>query len=232
MFDPRLRQTVSAAYGKWHRTNLSIATFCATSALARPDAVANMEFTALAQYVRDPAVAKSFKDMFQEVYNSAMSKCTVVPDQAQTCNIRVFLAAYMCAFFPASMFETMGFLETAVHTAARRMHTHFGHFVEHWMLHRTFDDLPADMCDALVKSAHDYASAFKAWQIPDQAVLATRIRHAIVALLRATGADTLEERRGHVRRFMGKLALLVPPAQRAAFVEELVASGLPSPDSF
>jgi hypothetical protein len=235
MFDCcQLRQTVRSVYGIWHQANLSISTFCMTSALARADDVANMEFTALVQYLRDPAVIKSFKDMFLQVYGSALAKGTVFPEQTHTMNIRVFLAAHMCAFFPANTFETMGFAETTLFGAAKQMHKHFSYFVEHWMLCWTFEDLPVDMCNALVKSVHDYISAFNAWHLPDHAVVVTRTRNAVFGLLRSlqtSGPATFERRRGEILRLMECLAGLITPEQRAAFVQEIVQSGLLNPDT-
>ena len=101
-------------------------------------------------------------------------------------NVRVFLAGYMVAFRPAHVFESMGALEQALLEAATPLLYAFekiccslksngGHF----------SLLSADLTKDFPTMLFEYLKRFKAWKIPDEKKLVTRIKHALVALYQA-----------------------------------------------
>ena len=100
-------------------------------------------------------------------------------------NPRVFLAAYMVAFHPTSVFEEIGALEQAVLDASGPMLQTFEDICQRLRDGVAFDELPNNLTGGFVEMLMSYIRRFQAWKVPDEARLVTRIRHALVALYQA-----------------------------------------------
>ncbi len=102
-------------------------------------------------------------------------------------NVRVFLAAYMIACFPAHVFESMGLLEQTLLQAARRLLDIFETIclTLHNNVGRTATNLPRALMDQFPAALAEYLSRFSEWKEPDEAMLVGRIERALLALVRA-----------------------------------------------
>jgi hypothetical protein len=226
--------------------NQQIAEFFQTSRLARRDDVVFSEFETMVAYLREPTTIHGFKNMFLQVFHHAStgSGPAEEPTVDVTINIRKIIAAYMNAFFPVNVFETMGIRETMLRTRALDMLARLEELGQHWVTHRSFDTVPVEKCIAFVVSVQEYLKAFDAWREQDQPFLVQKIRNAVYGLLGAlrhlmqdsveddTRLPLIEEIRTQTARLMAKLTRLVAPEQRAAFIRELLQEGLTDPDIF
>lgn len=228
--------------------NQQISEFFRTSRLARRDDVVFSEFATMVPYLKEPTTIHGFKNMFLQVFHHASTGSGPAEEptveEEVTINIRKIIAAYMSGFFPAHVFETMGFVETALRTRALDMLALLEELGQHWVTHESFDTVPVEKCRAFVVSVQEYLKAFDAWKEPDQALLVQRIRNAVYGLLGAlrhlmqdsveedTRLPLIEEIRTQTARLMAKLTQLVAPEQRAAFIHELLQEGLMHPDIF
>jgi hypothetical protein len=226
--------------------NQQIAEFFQTSRLARRDDVVFSEFETMVAYLREPTTIHGFKNMFLQVFHHAStgSGPAEEPTVDVTINIRKIIAAYMNAFFPAHVFETMGIRETTLRTRALDMLARLEELGQHWVAHGSFDTVPVEKCIAFVVSVQEYLKAFDSWREQDQPFLVQKIRNAVHGLLGAlrhlmqesvedeTRLPLIEEIRTKTACLMAKLTQLVAPEQRAAFIRELLQEGLTDPDIF
>ena len=91
------------------------------------------------------------------------------------CNPRIFLAAYMIAYKPNSVFEVMDDLAKALFDASGPMLSVFeGILNESRVKDAAFEAMTAE-----------YFTRFNAWRVPDTEKLLNRIKHALVALYAA-----------------------------------------------
>ena len=101
-------------------------------------------------------------------------------------NIRVFLAAYMVAYFPSHVFETMGPLEQALFDAATPMIVAFEAIMgELTTCGSSFRDVPYALTKDFPTLLFEFLRHFRAWKVPDEVKLVARIKHALVALYEA-----------------------------------------------
>ena len=103
-------------------------------------------------------------------------------------NIRVFLAAYMVAFRPDKVFESMGELESALHKAALPLLKTFESLCRSIKQNGStivLVDVNSEQAKAFPELLFEYLKCFKAWKVPDEARLTSRIKHALVALYQA-----------------------------------------------
>ncbi len=93
--------------------------------------------------------------------------------------MRVFLAAYMIVLYPNKAFTTIGDLETRVMRSAQALLQIFEGILPSTV---PLYKLPLDLTKSLPNALFNYLRDFKAWKVPDQAKLTSRIKHALVAL--------------------------------------------------
>ena len=111
-------------------------------------------------------------------------------------NIRVFLAAYMVAFRPDKVFESMGELESALHKAALPLLKAFESLCRSIKQNGStivLVDVNSEQAKAFPQLLFEYLKCFKAWKVPDEARLTSRIKHALVALYQARGHLSSDE---------------------------------------
>jgi hypothetical protein len=112
------------------------------------------------------------------------------PDHAlepDNVNIRVFLAAFMIAFRPTHVFESMGSREQTLFDAALPLLTSFQRIIERVASAGSFQAVPGDLTERFPVMLFEYLKCFKAWKVPDEAKLTCRIKHALIALYQAEG---------------------------------------------
>jgi hypothetical protein len=124
------------------------------------------------------------KDCLDKIYRLATTKYIIDGLQRPTgttkVNVRVFLAAYMIACFPAHVFESMGVLEQSLLQAARRLLEIF----EAICLALQSNDLPGALLIQFPPALTEYLSRFSEWKKPDEAMLVGRIERALLAIVR------------------------------------------------
>ena len=146
----------------------------------------------------------------------------------ETVNVRVFLAAYMIAYRPSHVFESMGPLEQRLFESSIPLLTAFHRIAADVIATKSFQGAAADITAAFQGLLHDYLKDFKAWKIPDEAKLTVRIRHALTALYGAQAhlpQDEGETRltiefRTQIERLRGKLAQIAGADALAQFDAE------------
>jgi len=96
--------------------------------------------------------------------------------------VRVFLAAFMIAYRPTHVFESMGVLEQSLYESALPLLTNFQRIVEGVAIVGSFQGVPVDLTCNFPSMLFEYLKRFKAWKVPDEAKLTCRIKHALIAL--------------------------------------------------
>ena len=99
--------------------------------------------------------------------------------------MRVFLAGYMIAFRPTHVFESMGALEQALYEAAHPLLANFQRTVECFAAAGSFCSVPEELTRQFPEMLFEFLRRFKAWKVPDEAKLTSRIKHALIALYQA-----------------------------------------------
>ena len=149
----------------------------------------DMIFADLSRELREVPRIRTMKLILHRVVVLTSHGVRVCPGSEATkfVNVRVFLAAYMIAFHPGKVFEAINALETELIHRSRKMLVVFDRLCAALMSVKN----QTDMCNGVAASIefpgvlHYYLKAFQAWKIPDEAKLAARITHAIIALLQA-----------------------------------------------
>ena len=160
-------------------------------------------------------------------------------------NVRVVLAAFMIAYRPAYVFESMAPLETALLEAATPLITTFQAICLAVVTGGSFASVPHELTRNFATMLYEYLKRFKAWKIPDEAKLTLRIKHGLTALYQAEEylpedepADSklrnefrtqIERLRDKLRQIAGADALQQFDAQRAAVHIPVVARGGTTP---
>ena len=108
-------------------------------------------------------------------------------------NVRVFLAAYMIAYFPAKVFESMGPLEKTLLKVSQPLIDSIEKIMREISEYGLFKDVPSAMTEKFTALLFDYLCHFKAWKVPDEKKLVLRIQHALLALYQARAHLPREE---------------------------------------
>ena len=125
--------------------------------------VQSMTFDDLVVHVRQPDTLKTTGACLAEV--------------AGACNTKIFLAAYMIAFHPKNVFETMGRLEQDLFDLTGPLVSAFEAIVKKAHSKEHTDEFKAML--------QEYLTCFDKWRVPDIEKLVNRIKHALVALYEA-----------------------------------------------
>ena len=147
-------------------------------------------------------------------------------------NVRVYLAAYLIVLRPTHVFESMGTLERALLDAAtplvgrvERLAVVLRGSAAGGAREAEVDGLLADFQPMLF----NYLRRFRAWKVPDEARLSTRIRHALIALYQAqahlpadeaVNSQLSVELRTQIERLRGKLVQIAGQAALDSFDAE------------
>jgi hypothetical protein len=141
-------------------------------------------------------------------------------------NVRVFLAAYMIAFRPTHVFESMGALEKTLFDAALQLLTRFQDIVQRIASTGSFQCVAFDLTCDFPLMIFEYLKHFKAWKVPDEVKLTCRIKHALIALYNAEqqlphdepdDSKLKIEFRTQIERLRGKLAQIAGAQELARF---------------
>ena len=137
-------------------------------------------------FLREKDMIVSCKACLQRVHSLSVFRhgSPTAALSPENVNVRVFLAAYMIAFFPQRVFDNMGPLENALFEVAGPLIALFERIcrIIHSSPERSFRAVPADVSREFPAMLFSYLTRFKAWKVPDEAKLTCRIRHALTAL--------------------------------------------------
>ena len=100
-------------------------------------------------------------------------------------NVRVFMAGFMIAYRPTHVFESMGRLEQELYDAATPLLKRFDTMATCLQRKRHFAHVPTELTRDFQAQLIEYLIKFKAWKVPDEAKLVSRIKHALIALYQA-----------------------------------------------
>jgi hypothetical protein len=151
--------------------------------------VKSISFEALVVLLRDKPVIAAMKAGLQRMHllatfrHGSPSK-SLAPENV---NVRVFLAAYMIAYRPTHVFESMGTLEQALFESAVPLLNQFQTMSNTLLAapYKHFQMVPSDQTKDFPMALFEYLKRFKAWKVPDEAKLTCRIKNALVALYQA-----------------------------------------------
>ncbi len=183
----------------------------------------------MVEFLRERATiasAKACLERFHRTSNLLHRTSLPAGQEPEQINVRIFLAAYMIVLYPNKAFSTIGDLETRVMRSAQALLQIFGGILPSTV---PLYKLPLDLTKSLPNAIFNYLRDFKAWKVPDQAKLASRIKHALVALYdarRMLPADEPEnsqlntEFRTQICRLRHKLGQIAGVEVLARFDEE------------
>ena len=128
-----------------------------------------------------------FKCFLQRMHRGCTKFNHVTPgvNNPPSVNVRVVLAAYMIAFRPSHVFDTMGELETALHAAATPLLESLESLCRSIQQHGIASLVHSEQAKAFPALLFEYLKCFNAWKVTDEARLTSRIKHALVALYQA-----------------------------------------------
>ena len=182
-------------------------------------------------HLREPAVIKTSKQCLQRIHALTTKRhgSPVSGTSSDTVNVRVFLAAFLIAFRPTHVFESMGSLEQQLLESAGALLVSFERIAAAVGRFASFAAVPADVTEDFPHLLFSYLRHFKAWKIPDETKLTCRIKHALVALYNAHHHLPLDEPadsklsvefRTQIERLRGKLTQIAGPTALAEFDEQ------------
>jgi hypothetical protein len=150
----------------------------------------SISFEALVVQLRDKNVIKISKACLQRIhylctFRHGSPSAALVPANV---NVRVFLAGFMIAYRPTHVFENMGTLEQALYDATVPLIKSFERICNSLLSSetKTFAEVPHELTKDFPTLLFDFLKKFKAWKVPDEAKLTTRIKHALTALYQAS----------------------------------------------
>ena len=147
--------------------------------------VKSISFEALVVFLREKHIIKVSKDALQRIHilccnrHGTPSKTLADPSSI---NVRVFLAAYMIAYRPTHVFESMGSLEQALLESAIPLLEAYDKICRSILSEGCFAKTPSSITANFTTLLFEYLKRFKAWKVPDEEKLAMRLKHALVAL--------------------------------------------------
>jgi hypothetical protein len=145
-------------------------------------------FEDLVTFLREKPVINTSKQCLQRIHllctfrHGSPTKVEFTPESV---NVRVFLAVYMIAYFPKHVFENMGPLETALFNVSQPLIDSIERIMKQISLYRHFQHVPSALSKDFTALLFNYLRHFKAWKVPDEKKLVTRIKHALLALYQA-----------------------------------------------
>jgi hypothetical protein len=195
-------------------------------------------FEALVVFLKEKSTIQVTKACLQRIHllttfrHGSPSK-SLAPENV---NVRVFLAAFMIAFRPTHVFESMGALEQALFESAVPLLSSFERIccTIRSSEHGCFQEVPSALTKDFPTMFFEYLKRFKAWKVPDEAKLTCRIKHALVALYQAeehlppdepVDSELKVELRTQIDRLRGKLQQIAGADALAQFDEQRSGCG-------
>ena len=142
--------------------------------------------------------------------------------------MRIFIASFLIVLQPDRTFERMGAVEQEVSKAAKLLIDTFERILFS-PLPMPMHTLPPALTRSLPRALFDYLRKFNAWKLPNEKLLVSRIKHALVALCQGklqVPRDEPEnsllnsEFRTQIDRLRGKLAEIAGREAVEAFQQE------------
>ena len=99
--------------------------------------------------------------------------------------MRVFLSAYMIAYFPDEVFDRMEQIEKDLISVTMPLIDVFERISSAISESRNFCDTPSEITASFPSLLLAYMRKFKAWKIPDEERLVQRIQHGLLSLYEA-----------------------------------------------
>jgi hypothetical protein len=132
--------------------------------------VKSISFEHLVVFLREKEVIASTNNSLQRIHKLCISRHGSPPSASSgNVNARVYLAAFMIAYRPTHVFESMGALETALYDSAYPLTTRFQSILE--CIARVggaFQAVPVELTTGFLEMLHLYLDCFKAWKVPDE----------------------------------------------------------------
>lgn len=216
---------------RWRRSQRIAAQFIAhgmTSAIAQSTPSLNT----LHERLRDAAMVRRSKACIGRIFTLtsmriAGSEDPTMPLAPQHINVRVFLSAFMIAFFPNNTFEVITEREQGLIEMAREMIPAMERVMLVLANGDGFAAVPLDEAVALGRTMRLFLQRFQEWKATDELKLKTRITHALIALYQARenvvmpAEDRLRtEMNQQIERLRATLARVCGAATLAAFDAE------------
>ncbi len=144
-------------------------------------------FEELVVFLREKPTIEATKNILMRIHHLSTfrhgsPRLALAPEHV---NVRVFLAAFMIAYRPTHVFESIGPLEQSLFEAALPLLGTFQRIVERVASAGSFQGVAFDLSCDFPTMLFEYLKRFKAWKVPDEAKLTCRIKHALIALYSA-----------------------------------------------
>lgn len=192
-------------------------------------------FQDLVLFLREQGTISITKNLLHRFHQQALAvhEQPVVPGMQAIpqVNVRVFLASLMIDVRSGDVFEQMGALERKVKDASTALLNRFEELIIQFIENnRGFSGTEVEARSNFVRLLFEYLVAFRDWKVPDEAKLAARLRHALIALHQATAmlpsdepADSRikVELRTQTTRLRNKLLQISGPTAVAAIDAEI-----------
>jgi hypothetical protein len=194
------------------------------------DRCLSIPFEELVVYLREKSTIKHARGCLQRIHWMS----THIHDRSEAelalgatgINVRVFLASYLIAARPSHVFETPGApLESALLDASKKVTAHLERICTA-VLHapsRSFATVSKEVTEGFGAALATFLARFKAWKVPDELRLGSRIRHALIALYQAFAALPADEPPDSalVREFLTQIERLRGKLQQIVGIEGL-----------
>jgi hypothetical protein len=149
--------------------------------------VKSINFELLVVFLREKSIISATKACLQRIHQLCIIRHGSQNSENINVNVRVFLASFMIAYHPTSVFEDIGTLEKALIEATIPLLTTFQNICKIIRISakHSFQDVPYELTKDFLTMLFEYFKRFKAWKVPDEAKLTCRLKHALIALYQA-----------------------------------------------
>ena len=151
------------------------------------DTTLSHSFPVMVVFLREKYVIAIAKQFLERLHRRCTYKYGSPPKalEPENVNVRVVLSAYMIAVQPAQVFDSMGVLEQSLYESAVVLTTDMEHLARDIVRRGAPCLFDSDKAKSFPIVIFEFLKRFKAWKVPDEAKLACRIKHALVALYQA-----------------------------------------------
>jgi len=145
--------------------------------------VAQCRFDDLTRFLRQESTVTFSKKCVERIHRLCVLKHGCPAEE--NVNVRVFLSAYMIAYFPHEVFDRMEQIEKDLISVTMPLIEVFERICGAISESRNFCDTPSEMTESFPALLLAYMRQFKVWKVPDEARLVQRIQHGLLSLYEA-----------------------------------------------
>lgn len=141
-------------------------------------------YSELVTILLNPNVVKCTKACLQRIHLLCSIRHRDLPIyKPEAVNVRIFLAGYMMAFHPTSVFESsMGDRETAVFDASTKLFPLFQSILDKVSDNGAFSDAESTLTEQFLPLLFQYLRSFEVWKNSGNRTLVSRVQYALIAL--------------------------------------------------